>query len=284
MGDATDPELNSVRLRTIWRRLGERLGEWNPDWRAQTGVDAPRPALRSADGGPPVANSEAFEALAVALVSGNTRWDRIEPVRGELDEPLCGFDPAAFARLSDEAIAHDVLPWFRRRRAGSAGLRAGLMRLRQTADLISGGGRFASADAMIRAALAHAGGSPEMLAMLLGDSKDWKLPGFGIALAAEALRLMGFDLCKPDRHVTRAVGSWSLASFARWDKRGAFTAPQAKPKELLETMLAVRNLAQANGVATTVASSVIWTAGAVSGARLTNAEFARIAAPARRGA
>jgi len=119
--------------------------------------------------------------------------------------------------------------------------------------------------------------SPEALAMLLGNSREWKLPGFGIALAAEALRMLGLDLCKPDRHVLRAIGSWKLVDFAKWDEKGAFTAPQARPGELLATMLAVRALAEANRLGVSRANSVIWTAGAVSGARLTNAEFRALA-------
>jgi hypothetical protein len=47
-------------------------------------------------------------------------------------------------------------------------------------------------------------------------------------------------------------------------------------------MHAVRALAAANGIATTYASSVIWTAGAVSGARLTNAQLAMIGRDAER--
>ena len=113
--------------------------------------------------------------------------------------------------------------------------------------------------------------------MLLGNSRDWKLPGFGIALAAEALRMLGLDLCKPDRHVLRAIGSWNLVQFAKWDEKGAFTAPQARPGELLATMLAVGALAEANGLGVSRANSVIWTAGAVSGARLTNAQFRALA-------
>jgi hypothetical protein len=278
MADSADPASSDSRLRSIWERLSARLAEWDPDWRTRAGIDAPRPVTRSADAGPPITNLEAFDALAVALVSGNTRWDRIKPIRDQLHEPFRGFDPATFAQLDDKTLVRDVLPWFRERRAGSAGLRAGLARLRDTARLLTGGGRFENAEAMIRAGLAEARGSPEMLAMLLGNSKEWKLPGFGIALAAEALRLLGFDLCKPDRHVTRAVGAWSLVSFARWDRRGEFTAPQATPRELLATMLAVRSLAEANAIATTSASSVIWTAGAVSGARLTNQELERTGA------
>jgi hypothetical protein len=266
------PTTTSRRI-ALWRRLLERLAEWNPDWRARTGIDAPRANERAAADLAEVSNAQAFEAFAVALLSGNTRWDRIERVRDALGEPFDRFDPRAFAARSDRSLDQEVMPWFRAHRAGAAGLRASLGRLRQTAAILAGDNACGSAGAFHAAAVKQAGGSPEGLAMLLGNAREWKLPGFGIALAAEALRLLGLDLCKPDRHVLRAIGSWNLVDLARWDEKGAYTAPQARPAELLATMLAVRTLAEANDLGVSRANSVIWTAGAVSGARLTNAEF-----------
>ncbi len=276
MPATTAPLTSRAREQAVWRCLVTRMAQWDPDWATRIGLEAPPAVTRSADVVAPITNQEAFEAFAVALLSGNTRWDRIERIRDQLSEPFNDFQPAAFAARSDGSIDNEVMPWFRERRAGAAGLRSGLLRLRQTADMLAGGGRHKSAQAFIAAALAQANGSPEGLAMLIGTSKEWKLPGFGVALAAEALRLLGFDMCKPDRHVLRAIGSWDLVRFARWDRKGEFTAPQARPPELLATMLAVRSLAKANALQVTKANSVIWTAGAVSGARLTNGEFAEI--------
>jgi hypothetical protein len=257
----------------VWQRLLAKLSEWDPDWRLRAGLGEARPPLRSGGRGPPISNRDAFQAFAVALLSGNTRWDRIERVRGQLGEPFKDFRPERFAELTEADIDREVLPWFRERRAGAAGLRGGLLRLRQTAHILAGAERHPSADHLIDAGLEEVQGSPERLAVLLGSHKDWKLPGFGIALAAEALRILGFDLCKPDRHVLRALASWSLVKFARWDEKGPFTAPEARPTELLAAMLAVRAIAEANKVPVTYANSVIWFAGAVSGARLTNAEL-----------
>jgi len=79
------------------------------------------------------------------------------------------------------------------------------------------------------------------------------LPGFGIALAAEALRNLGFDLAKPDRHVCRAMGSWGLVRFERWNQKGPYTPPLTRPGELVAAMSAVRLLARINKVAVTFA-------------------------------
>ncbi len=260
----------------LWENLLRRLEKREPDWRARAGLDVPRPVTRSPGSGPPISDRQAFEAFTLALLSGNTRWERIEAIRASLGDRFSGFDPHAFAHVSDADI-EQIVDWFRAQRAGSARLRDSLLRLRQTAAVLAGEEHHDSADEMIRAAFKEAGEASERIALLLGKDRKWKLPGFGIALAAEALRNLGFDLSKPDRHVLRAMGSWGLVRFARWDRKGPFTAPQARPAELVATMFAVRRLAEANGVAVTYANSVIWTAGAVSGARLTNAELGELA-------
>ncbi|MDB5676262.1 MAG: hypothetical protein JWM65_3244 [Sphingomonas bacterium] len=264
-------------VRCLWAALAERMEEWRSDWRATIDESEADADIIVVIGPPARSDREIFEAFAVALLSGNTRWDRIERVRDKLSDPFQGFDPRAFAALPDSAIDRTIVPWFRERRAGAASLRAGLLRLRAAAGrLISPAGDH-PVQSYIRAAFSASDGTPEGLAVVLGAGKAWKLPGFGIALAAEALRMLGLDLCKPDRHVMRAIGAWSLVDFRRWERNGAFTPPQASPVELRATMLAVRGIAEANGLGVSRANSVIWTAGAVSGARLTNAEFEAIA-------
>jgi len=46
-------------------------------------------------------------------------------------------------------------------------------------------------------------------------------------------------------------------------------------------MFAVRSIAEVNHLGVSYTNSVIWLAGAVSGARLTNADFEEIARPCR---
>lgn len=258
-------------MRCLWAGLASQMDAWRSDWRSVIHAGSGL-TLEAFFALPARTDREVFEAFAIALLSGNTRWDRIARVRGELDGPFQDYDPVRFAAVSDDEIDRQIVPWFRERRAGAAGLRAALARLRLTAATLSAQG----GQAYLRDAAAASDGTPEDLAVLLGSSKRWKLPGFGIALSAEALRLLGIDLCKPDRHILRAMASWSLVAFRRWDRRGAFTAPQADVRELRETMVAVRAIADANGVGVSYANSVIWTAGAVSGARLANESFEAI--------
>jgi len=96
--------------------------------------------------------------------------------------------------------------------------------------------------------------------------------------------MLGLDLCKPDRHILRAMAAWSLVEFRRWDRRGEFTAPDADVGGLRATMLAVRRIAEANGTSVGYTNSVIWMGGAVSGARLSNDAFEALARECGSGA
>jgi hypothetical protein len=254
----------------LWHELGVRLDKWQTDWRSL--IEAPAvPPVQPLRNFASVSDEAIFEAFATAAISGNTRWDRIAAVRDQLADPFLNFSLRGFAALGDRDIDERIVPWFRERRAGAPRLRAVLARLRDAARIL-GCDDTRTAAAFLEEARMSAQQSAEEMAYLLGTAPRFKLPGFGIALAAEALRLLGCDLCKPDRHVMRATGSWKMVHFRRWPE-GKFAAPQARPGELLATMLAVRALATANDVSVSFANSAIWIAGAVSGARLTNTEL-----------
>lgn len=270
-------DTSSAFGRCLWMVLQRRLEGWDPSWRDNIGGLQSRERLSRRQHGDRFSNDEIFEGLLLSVLSGNTQWATVERIQPDLAEPFEGFSLASYAARSDGDIAA-LVPWFSERKAGSTGLKAGLVRLRDTAALLDRYAReHGSAEAYFRDALEDAGGQPEDLAVAIGSSKRWKLPGFGIALAAEAMRNIGFDVCKPDRHVLRAMGAWKLVEFGSWSELSEFTAPKAKPDELLQTMNAVRSLAETNAASTSYATSVIWTAGATSGARLTNAELASIA-------
>ena len=259
--------------RSLWHRLDERLVQWNANWQVTvtTPKNIPRLAIATFEN---LSDAAIFEAFALAAISGNARWDRISAVQSQLAEPFQNFSPQRFAELSDQDIDDRIVPWFRQRRAGSARLPKVLRLLRGSADLLRSR-EDGAARTFLMAAGAQAEGSPEEMAVLLGTDSRFKMPGFGIPLAAEALRLLGCDLCKPDRHVLRAIAAWQVVTFKNWPA-GEFAAPQARTPELLATMLAVRQLASANGISTSYATSVIWLAGAVSGARLTNQDLASL--------
>lgn len=262
----------------LFDRLTDRLRRWNRHWQQCVDRAGIERGIRRRIEGATFSDKEVFEALILASLSGNTQWTTIARIRSELAAPFEQFELARFASLSSEDIGRRLVPWFLERRAGSTNLKTGLLRLRDTAAILAAYvNENGQAEGYFLDAATDSGGGPEALAEAIGSKPSWKLPGFGIALAAEALRNLGFDVSKPDRHVMRCIGAWRLVEFKNWQVRGEYTAPQAKAAELVGTMHAVRQMAIANGPSVSYLNSVIWTAGAVSGARLTNNEFREIA-------
>ena len=277
--------LAAGRATCLWQSLLTRMGAWNPAWASMIDSAGIEHRIQRRSSGARFSDAEIFEGLLLSVLSGNTRWSTIERIQSELGDLFDGFNLRRFASILPEQIEKRILPWFLERKAGSTGLKRGLLRLQQTAVLLE---RYAAdhggAEDYFRDAMTESGGQPEDLAVAIGSSPRWKLPGFGIALAAEALRHIGFDVSKPDRHVLRCMGAWDLVAFTKWTERSDFTAPDASPSELHRTMCAVKSIARANRLSTSYVNSVIWTAGALSGARLTNTELRAVAAGCQTGA
>ena len=80
-----------------------------------------------------------------------------------------------------------------------------------------------------------------------------------MALAAEALKNLGFDVAKPDRHVARAVASFGLVPFHNWPDRDGRTAPSFSSKSsYLAVMQAIQDLATAAGMSVVLVDIAIW--------------------------
>ena len=261
------------RLRQLDERLRTRLEIWDPLWEERAGDAAVEANVRRRHLGQAFTDAETFEAVVRAALSGNTTATTVQRIAPELTEPFQGFDLAAFAERLPAKLEADIMPWFLARKAGSTGLRRTLRGLHGTALRLVAYARDHGAAERFFADCLTDSGTIEDAAVAIGSSGQWKLPGFGVALAAEALKFLGYDVCKPDRHVMRCVGAWSLVTFRKWPIRGEFTPPMASIAELRETMLAVRALAGAAGLTINQENSAIWIAGALSGARLTTEDF-----------
>lgn len=139
-----------------------------------------------------------------------------------------------------------------------------------------------TADGYFTSLLDRCGGDPKQAALRLGRSGPDKLPAFGVALAAEALKNLGYDVAKPDRHVVRAVGSFGLVPFDSWpDARDAGNGrepPRSTSRErLLAVMAAVQEIANAADKSVAFVDNAIWLLCAKSALHLTNRELAVIA-------
>ena len=119
---------------------------------------------------------------------------------------------------------------------------------------------------------------PKQVALCIGLPNKYKLPSFGVPLAAEALKNLGFDVTKPDRHILRAMGSFRLVRFNHWSDRSKNKPPTTPTRsELYETMASVEEIAVNAGKHVGFVDNAIWFLCARSGLDLANKELAEIA-------
>ena len=219
----------------------------------------------------------------MAVLSANMDWSKLEGMQAELADLFSGFRLDWYAERSTTEIGDRLLPWFKDRKAGSMTLERGLDNLIGAARILLEYSRtHGTADGYFTSLLGRCGGDPKRAALRLGCGGEYKLPSLGVSLAAEALKNLGFDVAKPNRHVMRATGSFGLVHFSRWPdmkygRNGRVPPVSTSKKRLLAVMAAVQKIAEAADKRVVLVDSAIWLLCAKSGLYLTNRELAEIA-------
>ena len=273
--------------RALWKCIEARLESGLPEWRKRIDALDQVAAVEARSAGRIWSDDEVFEALVMAVLSAEVHWSTIDRIRADLAEPFSGFNLELYAELSYTEVHDRLLPWFKSQRAGSRGRRRGLVGLIGAArKLLQHSRTHGTADAYFTSLMQRCGEDPKLAALCLGCPGKDKLPSLGVPLAAEALKNLGFNVAKPDRHVVRAVGSFGMAEFGRWsdetDLRTGTTAPNPTPKRQLAAMTAVQEIAGAADEPVVLVDNAIWLlcAERKSGLYLPNSELAELA---RRG-
>ncbi len=264
---------------TLWQNIESRLDSSLKDWRSLVDDLDQVAAVEARSAGRKWSDQETFKGLLLAVLSSNTDWSKIQRVQDDFTQLFSGFDLASFAELPACEIGERFLPWFLDRRAGSMTLKRDLVNLIDTARLLTEHSRIhGTAESYFTSLLRRVGGDPKQAALRLGSGSEYKLPAFGVALAAEALKNLGFDVAKPDRHVTRAVASFGLVPFRSWpDKTGRSPPAISSRTSYLAVMEAVQDLATAAGMPVVMVDNAIWLLCSKSGLYLTNPELAEMA-------
>ena len=266
----------------LWQRIESRLDSAIPGWRSRVGGFDQLGAVKAREAGRVWNDDEVFEGLLLAVLSSNTDWSKIEGVQAELADLFSGFSLASYAERRPSEIAERFLPWFWERRAGSPSQKEGLIYLIGTARRLLEHSRVhGSAESYFTTLVQKLDGDPKLAALHLGlpgKYNRYKLPAFGVALAAEALKNLGFPVAKPDRHLGRTMGSFGLVRFERWPGRNGRTAPPlTSRRSLLAVMTAAQEIATAANTPVVLVDNAIWLLGAKSGLYLTNPELAALA-------
>ena len=263
----------------LWRNIVSRLDSGLKGWRGRVDDFGQVAAVKERAAGRAWSDDETFEGLLMAVVSNNTAWSRIERIRADLAELFSGFSLKSYADLPHREIGKRILPWFLERKAGSMTLERDLVKLRRCARRLYKHSRLhGTAESYFTLLVHQLEGDPKQAALRLGSPGNDKLPAFGVALAAEALKNLGFDVAKPDRHAKRAVTSFGLVPFEDWRDRNGRTGPSCHSKRsFLAVMGAVQDIAASARVPVVTADNAIWLLCAKSGLYLTNAELAEMA-------
>ena len=219
----------------------------------------------------------------MAVLSAETDWSKIERIEKDLKGLFHGFRLDWYAARSPAEIGERFVPWFKDRKAGSRTLAKNLANLVGAAQILLEHSKdHGAADHYFTSLLKICDGDPKQAALRLGRrGDDYKLPSLGVPLAAEALKNLGFDVAKPDRHILRAMGSFQLVHFSGWsnasDGREGWAAPTSKSKKLLlAVMAAVQEIAEAASEPVVLVDNAIWILCAESGLHLSNQELAEI--------
>ena len=272
-----------MNLPALWKNIESRLDSSLPRWLVRVEGFGQLRAVEDRAAGRTWSDDEVFKGLLMAVLSSNTDWSKIESVQAELPDLFCGFSLEWYAERSNAEIGDRFLPWFKDRKAGSMNLGGGLKSLVGAARILLKHRRIhGTADGYFTSLLDRCGGDPKQAALRLGCSGPDKLPAFGVPLAAEALKYLGYDVAKPDRHVVRAIGSFGLVRFDRWpDARDAGNGRQppvsTSRERLLAVMAAVEEIANAANKSVALVDNAIWLLCAKSALHLTNRELAAIA-------
>jgi endonuclease III len=267
-------------LSLLWKCIERRLDDGLPEWRNEIDRLGQVPAVKKREEGGKWSDDEVFEGLVRSILSANTVWSKVERVLPELCTLLHDFSLSWYAALQPADVNQTLVPWFEQRKSGSVALGPNLLRLITSAKQLSGfRERYGSLESYLAHLSAQHNGDPKAVAAALGEEiSPAKLPGLRVALAAEFLKNVGYNVSKPDTHINRAMGSFGLVQFANWADRKNFKTPHAGKYELRKVMDVMEKWALELGFPVTFLDNAVWLlcAAPKSGLHLSNSELAAL--------
>ena len=224
-------------------------------------------------------DKEIFKGMVLSILSNQINWRNIDNIIDELPLIFNDYDINYYSNLHEEDINNFFIPWFKARNAGSQQLSNSLKNLIKSAKKINQIiDEYESFEKFLSKKLDQFDNDPKGLVRYFADNTSkHKLPGFGIALAAEAFKNIGFDVAKPDRHINRAVGIFGLCNFKNWkNPKKDYSTPEANDEEKIKVMMILEKMASAVNERVVFVDNVIWLLCAESGLHYTNEQLAQI--------
>jgi 3-methyladenine DNA glycosylase Tag len=261
----------------LWNKICSILQSQLPEWKKKIADGGQVSAVEARERGEEFSDKQIFHGIVKAVLSNSTDWSRIEKVLPELNDLFHGFDLEYYSGLSANDIERDFLHWFSDRGAGSLTMKQNLKSLVRTAQILKDcSQRVGSLNRYLTSLRELNKNDTIALVQQLGSNKSLhKLPALGIPIAAEAMKNVGFDVAKPDRHINRAMGSFRLVHFSKWPDRSKCKAPQITETEMIDVMRSMDRFAKHVGVRVSFMDNAIWLlcCSCKSGLYLSNAQL-----------
>lgn len=150
--------------------------------------------------------SDHIRAMVYSMLSSRTEWAKIQPhiESGEIDKIFCNF-------LSDKLLqckSEELLDQLKEIRCASLSTRKQMKALLDVniETLCKIEDTYNGIDNFYQQIVSIDGTYKNLLLLLANKDSLYKLREMDAPLVAEYLRNVGYDLCKPDRHICRILG------------------------------------------------------------------------------
>ena len=150
--------------------------------------------------------SDHIRAMVYSMLSSRTEWAKIQPriESGEIDQIFCDFHPDKLLQCKSEELLNQLkeirCASLSTRKQMKALLDVNIKTLCHIEDTYNG------IDNFYKQIISIEGTYKILLLVLATKESPYKLCEMNTPLVAEYLRNVGYDLCKPDRHICRILG------------------------------------------------------------------------------
>lgn len=261
----------------LWHNIVSTLDSGIPDWRNRIDKMGQVDAVKFRNEGNRYTDKEIFFGVVKAVLSTNIDYSKIECVIPELHDIFKDFDIDYYANLNETGITK-ILYWFTCHNVGGVALKNSLTNLINGAKkLRSRSEEHGSLENYFDYMKSKYGNHPINLVHQLGATNGLdKIASMGIPIAAEAMKNIGYDVAKPDRHINRAFGIFFEKLVPKWTKRYGYEYPSVNEKDLRNIMIEVDIMAKKLGLAVVFLDNAVWLLCCKSGLHLTNEELVRL--------
>ncbi len=181
---------------------------------------------------------EHLSALIYAMLTNQTKWNRIVPHLNEIDRLFFHYEPEEIKKYPGQYFAEGIY----RLKCGNISTAAQMENLSHNISVMEKIiCTYGSMDDFVTSEPAY-----QIVRKLSGYCSPYKITMLGEALAWEYIRNVGIDACKPDTHLRRFLGNARMGC-----SKGSIATVE-------ETIYQVEKIAKESGLPRSVIDNLIW--------------------------